>query len=69
MRNLSLMSSHRARKRIRTAKKAARPELKGEQNWRANSYQEWFDVSHETVKDNVERIDCLTTSCEEFVAK
>lgn len=63
------MSSHKSRKRIRIAKKAARPELKGEDGWQGAAYQKWFDLSHESVKDNVERADCLSMSHEEFIKK
>ena len=63
------MSSHKARKRIRVAKKAARPELKGEEGWSGCRYQEWFNTSLSSVKDNVERIDYLTMSHEEFIEK
>nr|CAB3257786.1 bifunctional arginine demethylase and lysyl-hydroxylase JMJD6-A [Phallusia mammillata] len=63
------MSSHKSRKRIRIAKKAARPELKGEEGWLGGGYNKWFDLSHQTVKDNVERIDYLQVSHEEFVEK
>ena len=63
------MSSHKSRKRIRAAKKAARPELKGEDGWCEHNYHKWFDTSLSTVKDNVERIDYLTTTCEEFIEK
>ncbi|CAK8682329.1 unnamed protein product [Clavelina lepadiformis] len=63
------MSNHKSRKRIRAAKKSARPELKGEEAWNALRYQDWFDVSHKTVKHNVERIDYRKVSCEEFIEK
>lgn len=63
------MSTHKSRKRIRVAKKAARPELKGEEGWSGSKYQEWFDTSHSTVKDNVERINYQTVTCEEFIEK
>lgn len=63
------MSSHKSRKRIRIAKKAARPELKGDEGWQGFAYDKWFDLSHETVKDNVPRVDYLKCSHEEFVEK
>jgi len=63
------MSSHKSRKRIRLAKKAARPELKGEDVWQGVAYHKWFDVSPDSVKDNVERIDFLHISHEDFIKK
>uniref|UniRef100_H2ZH55 JmjC domain-containing protein n=1 Tax=Ciona savignyi TaxID=51511 RepID=H2ZH55_CIOSA len=57
------MSDHKSRKRIRAAKKAARPELKGEDGWRGHKYQEWFDTSISAVSDNVLRVDAEKLSC------
>ena len=62
------MSNHKSRKRIRSAKKAARPELKGESGWRGFHYQEWFDTST-PVHDTVPRIDYEKVSPEEFINK
>nr|XP_002127949.1 bifunctional arginine demethylase and lysyl-hydroxylase JMJD6-A [Ciona intestinalis] len=61
------MSNHKSRKRIRAAKKAARPELKGEEGWSGLKYQQWFDVSFSTVRDNVERVDVGKLSCADFI--
>ncbi|GFS01455.1 bifunctional arginine demethylase and lysyl-hydroxylase JMJD6 [Elysia marginata] len=58
---------HRTRKRIREAKSKARPELHRESNgWYAQRYAETFDVRHEVVQDNVERVDASKLSLEEF---
>jgi len=62
------MSNHKSRKRIRSAKKAARPELKGESGWRGFHYQEWFDTVA-PINDTVPRIDYDQVSQEEFVNK
>lgn len=59
---------HRARKRIREAKKKARPELcteKGE--WIRQDYASKFDLSLSVVKDSLLRIDADDISEEEFI--
>jgi len=63
------MPSTRCRRRIRSAKKAARPELKGTEGWQGGNWQELFDTSHDAFVDNVQRVDYNTTSCEEFIEK
>ena len=63
------MPSTRCRRRIRSAKKAARPELKGHEGWQGGNWQELFDTSHDAFVDNVQRVDYDTTSCEEFIEK
>jgi len=63
------MPSTRCRRRIRSAKKAARPELKGVEGWMGGNFQENFNTNHDSFVDNVQRVDYLTTSCEEFIEK
>jgi len=63
------MSNRRSRKRIRAAKKAARPELKGEEAWNKHQYQQIYDTSLVSMNDNVKRIDYLKVTHEEFVEK
>ena len=62
------MSLKRYKKRLHSAKKAARSELKGD-GWTKHNYYDWFDTSFNSIKDNVERIDCRKVSCEEFIEK
>ncbi|CAH1244856.1 bifunctional arginine demethylase and lysyl-hydroxylase JMJD6-like [Branchiostoma lanceolatum] len=61
--------NHRSRKRIREAKKAARPELRGSREWSSENLYETFDLSHETVNENVERVDVRSLTAEEFVER
>lgn len=63
------MSTKRSRKRIRSAKRSARPELKGEEGWRGFRYQDNFNTSVDSFTDNAIRIDYRTVSHEEFVDK
>nr|CAG4636200.1 EOG090X06UY [Eubosmina coregoni] len=58
----------RAKKRIREAKKKARPELNSSAAWLEQDYFNNFK-SYTEVKDNVERISNLTTSSQEFIEK
>ena len=55
-RTIIKMSSHRARKRIREAKKKARPELSTRELWVEKDYVNTFNVDVERVNDNLERI-------------
>ncbi len=61
--------TRRARKRIREAKKKARPELKTKEMWYEKKYFENFDLRWESVNDTVERIDVGGVSPEEFIEK
>ena len=44
-----MASTHRARKRIREAKRKARPELATREMWVQNDYANTFDLSWERV--------------------
>lgn len=63
------MSTHRARKRIREAKRKARPELVSSDMWVAKDYQHRFDLSYDKVNDTLERINSDEVSEEEFVRR
>ena len=63
------MSTHRARKRIREAKRKARPELATSDMWTAKDYCHSFDTSYEKVNDTLERINQDQVSEEEFIRR
>nr|CAG4638472.1 EOG090X06UY [Cyclestheria hislopi] len=58
----------RAKKRIREAKKKARPELNSSASWTEQNYHKNFQ-NFLDFKDNVERIHVDEVSCEEFIEK
>ncbi|XP_064634471.1 bifunctional arginine demethylase and lysyl-hydroxylase JMJD6-like isoform X2 [Lineus longissimus] len=62
---------HRTRKRVKEAKKKARPELSEKHGWYRLDLANTFDTSLSAVKDldNVPRIDALKVSHSEFVDK
>lgn len=63
------MSSHKSRKRIRAAKKNARPELKGHEGWCGQNFIHKFSLSHATVRDTCERRNVNNMTHEEFIEK
>ena len=63
------MSTHRARKRIREAKRKARPELSTSALWSAKNYENNFDLSYDKVNDTLERIDEAEVSEKEFIER
>ena len=63
------MSTHRARKRIREAKRKARPELATSDMWVAKDFLNNFDLSYEKVNDTLERINEDEVSEDEFIRR
>jgi len=63
------MSTHRARKRIREAKRKARPELSTRELWTQHDYANNFDVALESVNDTLPRISVHQVSPVEFRQK
>nr|CAG4643984.1 EOG090X06UY [Lepidurus arcticus] len=57
----------RARKRIREAKKKARPELSSRGAWTQQEYAKTFDLTMDPKQDNVDRIHVKETTAEQFI--
>jgi len=64
-----MASTHRARKRIREAKRKARPELATREMWVQHDYNNTFDLSWEQVEDGLERINVHEVSPKEFIQR
>lgn len=63
------MSTHKSRKRIRAAKKGARPELKGHEGWCGKNYIHTFSLSPAVINDTCPREDVLKMPQGEFIEK
>jgi len=61
--------SHKARKRIREAKKKARPELSTRELWIERRHAVNFDLTWEKVNDQLERIHTSQVSPQEFIQR
>lgn len=61
--------SHRTRKRIREAKKKARPELSTRESWIERNHANNFDTSWDKVNDQLERIKVSEVSEKEFIQR
>jgi histone arginine demethylase JMJD6 len=64
-----MAATHRARKRIREAKRKARPELATREMWLQNDYLNTFDLSWEQVEDGLERVSVHEVSPKEFIQR
>lgn len=64
-----MASTHRARKRIREAKRKARPELSTRDLWIQNDYEKTFDLSWNKIEDGLERINVHEVSEAEFIKR
>jgi len=64
---MNSVPSHRARKRIREAKKKARPELSTTESWCQEGWAKSYDLSFDKVDDTVERIHVKDVSLEDFI--
>lgn len=63
------MSTHRSRKRIRDAKRKARPELSSRDLWVGKGYAKTFDCSWENIKDGIERINESEVTPQQFIER
>jgi len=63
------MSTHRSRKRIREAKRKARPELSSRELWVQHDFARKFDLSWEGVKDEIKRISVHDVNPQEFIER
>jgi len=63
------MSTHRSRKRIREAKRKARPELSSGDLWVQKDFANTFDLDYTKVNDTVERIHVKDVSPQQFIER
>jgi len=63
------MSTHRSRKRIREAKRKARPELSTKELWVQHDYAHTYDMSWERVQDTLPRLSVHQVDKKEFREK
>jgi len=63
------MSTHRSRKRLREAKRKARPELSTRDMWVQRNYAQTYDLSWHHIKDEIERIHVNDVSEKEFIER
>ncbi len=59
----------KTRRRIWSAKRAARPELRDYHDWEKYNYYHTFDLSTSHIKDTVERVDSTQVAIKDFIQR